>query len=559
MDKSPKKRKTKNYIVVFFTILYLVILGVGLYGRYLLMTRSYDFQKVINFSFATVMLLLAVIILISVTIIEIINHKRDDLEIEAKLVESAEEANRAKTDFLANMSHEIRTPINSILGMNEIIIRETDQDEIAEYADDIKSAGETLLFLINDILDFSKIESGKIDLYEKEYETAALVNDLNNMIAVRAKGKSLEYVVNVADNIPAVLYGDKNRVQQIIINLLTNAVKYTDKGSVTMNMNWDENAGAMLVDVIDTGKGIKDEDKQLLFEKFRRVDMASNINIEGTGLGLTISKMLVGKMNGTISFESEYGKGSTFSVVVPQKKVGQTLIGEYQRPVRRRGKYQGRFKAPNARILVVDDTRTNLTVITGLLKNTGLTIDTAMDGPSCLELVRDNTYDIIFLDIRMPGMGGDEVLDRINKGGIRKGVPIIALTADALSESREKYLSMGFTGYLSKPVKPETLEETIIQFLPEGKIELSDETKKEGVIARDQIMGLFAHLREYVMSENEEALKSMLGALDRYGFPGDYQGVFNSLKSDFEKRDYKGMKETMSKIKVPALDKGEQA
>ena len=281
------------------------------------------------------MILLAIVIIAALIVIEIINSKLDDLQTEARQVENAEEANRAKTEFLANMSHEIRTPINSILGMNEIIIRETEQEEIAEYAEDIKSAGETLLFLINDILDFSKIESGRIDLYEREYESASLIYDLNNMISVRARNKKLEYVSHISQNIPAVLRGDKNRVQQIIINLLTNAVKYTDEGTVTMSMEWDEEAGALRVSVADTGKGIKDEDKEVLFEKFRRVDLESNINIEGTGLGLAISKMLVNRMNGEISFESEYGKGSVFTVVIPQGRIGKTLIGEYKKPTRR--------------------------------------------------------------------------------------------------------------------------------------------------------------------------------------------------------------------------------
>ena len=551
-DMIVQRKKNSNFILLLFTILYIVILIGAMIARKILKTGAYDADRMIDICLAIVMLLLAVVIIIALVIIEVINGKLEKLENEAKQVESAEEASRAKTEFLANMSHEIRTPINSILGMNEIIIRETEQEEIAEYAEDIKSAGETLLFLINDILDFSKIESGRIDLYEREYESAALIYDLNNMISVRAKNKGLDYVVNVAENIPAVLRGDKNRVQQIIINLLTNAVKYTEKGSVTLDMGWDDGSESLLVKVIDTGKGIKDEDKELLFEKFKRVDLESNVNIEGTGLGLTISKMLVNKMQGEISFESEYGKGSMFSVKIPQGRIGKTLIGEYKRPSRRYKKYQGRFTAPNARILVVDDTKTNLTVIKGLLKNTQISVDTALDGPTCLEMVKDNRYDIIFLDIRMPGMGGDEVLDKINKGGLRKGVPIIALTADALAESRERYLAMGFTGYLSKPVKPETLEDTVVQFLPDDKIVLAEEPKKEGIIEQKQVTGLFMHLGEYIMSENEPALMSMLGALSHYEFPGEYQVQFDNLRSAFEVRDYAGMKAIFAEIKKAA-------
>ena len=546
-----ENKKNPNYILLVFTVIYIVVLIGAMFARRILKTGAYDADRMIDICLAIVMLLLGLIIIIAQIIIAVINGKLKTLETEARQVESAEEASRAKTEFLANMSHEIRTPINSILGMNEIIIRETEQEEIAEYAEDIKSAGETLLFLINDILDFSKIESGRIDLYEKEYESAALIYDLNNMISVRAKNKGLGYVVNVGENIPAVLYGDKNRVQQIIINLLTNAVKYTEKGSVTLDMGWDDDSDSLLVKVTDTGKGIKDEDKELLFEKFKRVDLESNNNIEGTGLGLTISKMLVNRMKGEISFESEYGKGSVFSVTIPQRKIGKTLVGEYKKPTRRYKKYQGKFKAPDAKILVVDDTKTNLTVIKGLLKPTGISVDTALDGPTCLEMVKENKYDIIFLDIRMPGMGGDEVLDKINKGGIRKGVPIIALTADALAESRERYLAMGFTGYVSKPVKPETLEDTVIQFLPDDKLILEG-PKKEGMIDRNQVTGLFMHLGGYIMTENEPALMSMLGALSHYEFPDEYQTQFDRLRAAFAIRDYAGMKDIFTEIKKTA-------
>ncbi|MBR4719259.1 MAG: response regulator [Lachnospiraceae bacterium] len=472
------------------------------------------------------------------------------LEEENRAIDVAERANQAKTDFLANMSHEIRTPINSILGFNEMIARETDQDVIAGYTEDIKGSGETLLFLINDILDFSKIESGNVEISEKKYDVPALINNINNMIAIRATGKGLEYNVLIDPRVPKSLFGDKNRVQQIIVNLLTNAVKYTDSGSVTFKMGWNEEKRSLLVQVVDTGRGIKDEDVKLLFNKFQRIGVEDNGNIEGSGLGLVITKMLLNKMDGSIDFTSTYGEGSTFSVVIPQKQAGMERIGHYEKPERRRRKFSHMFHAHDAKILVVDDTVTNLAIIKGLLKDTGLIIDTAVNGEACLEMVRDNRYDIIFLDIRMPGMSGEEVLKQINERGYRRSVPIIALTADALKESRDKFLAEGFTDYLAKPVSGDSLEEMIIHFISKDKIEVisNDENNKHGEVSSEDAIGLFKHLNEYIETHNEEALKSMLGALSMYSFTPEYQGRFNIIKSAFDTRDYDRMKAVVGGI-----------
>ena len=476
------------------------------------------------------------------------------LEEENRSIEVAERANQAKTDFLANMSHEIRTPINSILGFNEMIARETDQDVIAGYTEDIKGSGETLLFLINDILDFSKIESGNIEITEKKYNVSDLINNINNMIAIRAKGKGIDYNVQIDPAVPKSLYGDRNRVQQIIVNLLTNAVKYTDDGSVTFKMSWDEAKRSMKVQVIDTGRGIKEEDVDLLFNKFKRVGLEDNGNIEGSGLGLVITKTLLNKMEGSIDLNSTYGEGSTFSVMIPQKPAGTEKIGHYEKPERRRRKFSHLFQANDVRILVVDDTATNLAIIKGLLKDTGIVIDTAINGETCLEMVRDNTYDIIFLDIRMPGMNGEEVLERINKGGIRRGVPVVALTADALKESRDKFLAEGFTDYLAKPVNGEKLEEMIIHYLPAKKVNINSDGEdryggdKHGEVSETDAVGLFRHLNEYVETRNEEALKSMIGALSNYTFSGKNQDGFNALKEAFELRDYDKMKAVMADL-----------
>ena len=499
-----------------------------------------------------IMTALFLIITTSLTVFIVRNGRLvTKLEEENRSVEVAERANQAKTDFLANMSHEIRTPINSILGFNEMIARETDQDVIAGYTEDIKGSGETLLFLINDILDFSKIESGNVEITEKKYNVSDLINNINNMIGIRARGKGIEYNVQIDPALPKSLYGDKNRVQQIIVNLLTNAVKYTDNGSVTFKMGWNEENRSIKVQVIDTGRGIKEEDVDLLFNKFKRVGLEDNGNIEGSGLGLVITKMLLNKMEGSIDLESTYGEGSTFSVMIPQKPAGTEKIGRYEKPERRRRKFSHLFRANDAKILVVDDTATNLAIIKGLLKDTGIVIDTAISGESCLEMVRDNTYDIIFLDIRMPGMNGEEVLERINKGGIRRGVPVIALTADALKESRDKFMAEGFTDYLAKPVNGEKLEEMIIHFLPAKKVIINSDSEdrndgdKRGEVADTDAVGLFRHLDEYVETHNEEALKSMLGALSNYSFSGKNQEGFDALREAFELRDYDRMQAIM--------------
>lgn len=561
-----EKNKHINRVIYICMAAFLAVVILGIIGHFVI--NSYIGRLVTDNEGATVpvsaikqwmdevMLVYYIIVaffglvLLSLTIFIIRNGRLvTRLEEENRAIDIAERANQAKTDFLANMSHEIRTPINSILGFNEMIARETDQDVIAGYTEDIKGSGETLLFLINDILDFSKIESGSVEISEKKYDVPALITNINNMISIRAKGKGLKYDVIIDPKVPRCLFGDKNRVQQIIVNLLTNAVKYTDNGSVTFKMSWDDEKRNLLVQVTDTGRGIKEEDLKLLFNKFQRIEEEENGNIEGTGLGLVITKMLLNKMEGSIDFSSVYGEGSTFSVAIPQKPAGMERIGRYEKPERRRSKFMHKFHAQDARILVVDDTATNLAIIKGLLKDTGLYIDTAINGETCLEMVRENTYDIIFLDIRMPGMSGEEVLAQINRQGIRRGVPIVALTADALKESRDKFLAAGFTDYLSKPVNGDTLEETIIHFLPRDKVKLTtDQDEKQGEVTDSDAVGLFRHLYDYARVQNEPALKSMLAAVSNYAFTPGYQEAFNSIRDAFEFRDYETMKSIMEGI-----------
>ncbi len=393
-------------------------------------------------------------------------------------------ASSEKSKFLANMSHEIRTPINAVLGMNEMILRESTNDTITGYSDNIKSASKTLLSIVNDVLDFSKIEAGEMSIIPVEYNTMTLLRDSYNVVAQRAAGKRVELRVFNNTMMPSVLFGDETRIRQIITNLLNNAIKYTTEGLVTVEMDFsreDENNGKLFVSVTDTGIGISDEDKNKLFGSFVRVDQKRNRNIEGTGLGLSITKQLVALMDGRISLESEYGMGSKFSVEIPQMIVDDTPMGVFAETSDSVGKrtetYKESFRAPEAEILVVDDVDMNLEVMKGLLKNTKVKITTATNGLDCIDLAKRNKYDIIFMDHLMPDMDGVETFKRLKnvKDCINANTPVIVLTANAVAGAKEEYLKEGFADYLSKPVQGAMLEEMVHRFLPEDKIEWEEE------------------------------------------------------------------------------------
>lgn len=399
----------------------------------------------------------------------------------------AQSANEAKSRFLSNMSHEIRTPINAVLGFDEMILRECKDENILGYANDIKSSGKTLLALINDILDFSKIEAGKMEIVPVEYELGSMINDLMNMSEMRAREKNLRLNVNINESIPHVLFGDEVRIKQCIINIVTNAVKYTETGSVDLNVDYEvldsddpveNNVDKILlkVSVTDTGIGIREEDMDKLVSAFERIDVKRNRTIEGTGLGISIVTSLLDLMGSKLEVKSEYGKGSIFSFAIEQNVVDWEPVGDFSENARELkkqiGGYSESFRAPDARILVVDDTRTNLTVIVGLLKQTLIQVDTATSGMEALELVTKNNYDIIFLDHRMPEMDGIQTFHAMEnlKGSLNGDTPVIALTANAVSGSREMYMREGFEGYMSKPVDPKKLEELILSYLPKEMI-----------------------------------------------------------------------------------------
>ncbi|MGN0317743.1 MAG: response regulator [Lachnospira sp.] len=389
----------------------------------------------------------------------------------------AEQANHAKSDFLANMSHEIRTPINAIMGMNEMVLRESKDENIREYAVNIESASKTLLSLINDILDFSKIEAGKMEIIPVDYDSAIFFNDVVNMTSVKAKQKQLDFQVEIDPDIPSVLHGDEVRNRQIIVNILNNAVKYTKEGFVKFVVEGirENDTFILKMQVEDSGIGIKKEDMNKLFSDFQRLDLEQNRSIEGTGLGLAITHSLLERMNGRIEVSSEYGKGSVFTVYLSQVVIDEKPMGDFrQKPemlAKQENGYHESFVAPDAKILVADDNDMNLAVVKALLRKTGINITTCMSGMECLELVAKERFDVILLDHMMPEMDGIETLNRMkNSENKCKSVPVIALTANAIVGAKEEYLKAGFSDYLSKPIDGIELEKMLLKFLAKDKV-----------------------------------------------------------------------------------------
>ncbi|MBR5115589.1 MAG: DegV family EDD domain-containing protein [Lachnospiraceae bacterium] len=399
-----------------------------------------------------------------------------------------EDLNRSQNRFFSSMSHELRTPINSILGLNEIIIRQEDaSEEILRDASNIQGAGRMLLALVNDILDFSKIEAGKMDIVPVNYSVAELVSEIVNMIWLRAEQKGLEFKVEVDPSIPAELFGDEVRIKQILVNLLNNAVKYTKEGSVTLHIEKEEIKGdqiLLMISVIDTGMGIKQDDIPYLFNAFQRVDEENNARIEGTGLGLSIVKQLVDMMDGKVSVNSVYSQGSTFVVTLWQRIARFDSVGEINITgtvgMNKGNRYQVSFTAPDARILIVDDNEMNLEVEKKLLIGTEISVDTALSGEEALSRTAALRYDLILMDHLMPEMDGITCMQQIRKQveGYNNHVPIIVLTANAGSENRELYSNSGFDGYLVKPVSGHQLEEAVLSHLPAAKVNRADSLEK---------------------------------------------------------------------------------
>lgn len=394
-----------------------------------------------------------------------------------KEIAKAEATDQARKAFFAHMSHEIRTPINAILGMDEMILREETGNDVENYAMNIKSAGQSLLAIINDILDTSKLEAGKLALVDVDYDLSSILNDCYNIVNLKAKEKNLALRIVNDPSVPKNLRGDEVRIRQIITNLLSNAIKYTKEGYVEMEVRWqklEEDNMNLLIAVKDTGMGIPEENLQKLFDSFERLDERKNKYIEGTGLGLTITHNLLEMMGGTISVESKVDEGSIFRVVIPQIIVGDTCLGEFSRKINEYSKNteheEERFKAPDARVLVVDDVQMNIDVFKGLLKRTEMQIDSAMSGEQALRMVKDTKYDIIFMDHIMPEMDGIETLKRIKDSeNLNKSTPVIALTANVGTDVEELYKEAGFSAYIGKPVKGKTLEDCAVKYIKGNK------------------------------------------------------------------------------------------
>ena len=408
---------------------------------------------------------------------------KDENKRAKKEAERAEELTRSQNRFFSSMSHEIRTPINSILGLNEVILRDQNaSDEIIKEASGIQGAGKMLLALINDILDFSKIEAGSMDIVPVDYRVGDMLSEIVNMIWLRANDKGLRFNVSVDPDVPSVLYGDEVRIKQIMINLLNNAVKYTAEGAVELHIESseaDRDHVMLSITISDTGMGIKKESLPYLFDAFKRVDEQKNRYIEGTGLGLSIVKQLVELMDGTITVNSVYGEGSSFTVVLKQAVSDHKAIGElniHNQAAVKRSQYESTFKAPDARILIVDDNEMNLEVESMLLVETEIIVDKALSGKEALDRALDVKYDVILMDHLMPQMDGVECLERLRTqaGGLNRTTPIVVLTANAGGENRDLYARAGFDGYLVKPVSGEALEKTLMKHISQDKMVISD-------------------------------------------------------------------------------------
>ncbi|MCR5657277.1 MAG: DegV family EDD domain-containing protein [Butyrivibrio sp.] len=419
------------------------------------------------------------IILVSILIVAMVLFENKIYIHENSLIEKQrkeiEDLSEVRNKFFSNMSHEIRTPIDSIIGFNELTLREDISEEVLENSQNIRSASKLLLSLINDVLDLSKLEAGMMEIVPVDYDSVGLLSETINLVWENATRKGLAFYVEVDPDIPTRLLGDDTRIEQILINILENAIKYTNEGSVSLSVTCNRVAdrqAEMIYTVEDTGIGIKRDNLPFIFDEYKRIDMANSKEIIGTGLGLTIAKQLVDQMNGEILVNSVYTKGSTFVVKIPQeimveKPVGNLSLDEIRKREEKQF-YRQSFEAPSARLLIVDDNQMNRVVTAKLLRDTKMIIDTESSGPLCLERCANTHYDAIFLDQEMPEMDGIECLRLIRSqiGGMCRETPVVVMTAHSSAEDQAKFRMAGFDGYLLKPLNGEMLENTLLRILP---------------------------------------------------------------------------------------------
>lgn len=465
--------------LAFFLILALVV-DVGCYAAAymnpeLVVELATPFEKYFDSIFAVIIvgLTVGIIMKFQLKVFDKERHLTQEQKKELELV------GKSKDAFFASMSHEIRTPINSIIGLNELIMRENPSDEVKDYARNIQNASKMLLSLVNDVLDLSQLEIHKMVLVEKEYSTAQLLHEVVEMIQVGMEEKKLKFIVQVDKNIPSKLWGDERRIKQVLLNILSNAVKYTEEGSVTFNCRFEQNDEenvSLRISVADTGVGIHKEELESLFDAFHRVNTEKNQKIEGTGLGLSITKHLLDLMEGEITVDSIYTQGSEFTVVIPQRIVDESPMGEFTTVTHDKNTltyYSKSFEAPEARILIVDDDDLNLIITTKLLQDTKMSIDTASSADECLRKTSKRYYNLILMDYMMPGMNGGELLREVRKqeNGLCKDSDVVLLSANVLADKQIEYQQMGFDGLLEKPVDAVRLENEVMKHIPEELIE----------------------------------------------------------------------------------------
>lgn len=410
--------------------------------------------------------------LYSIYFVRDITEERKAFRLMQKSKEEAEDANKAKSDFLANMSHEIRTPMNAIIGMSQIVLENDRLDtEVANQVNEIKVAGTNLLGIINDILDMSKIEAGKYELVEEEYELPILIHEVSSVVNARLRESAVYFSLDIDTSLPRYLIGDAGRIRQILMNVIGNAIKFTKDGSIYLKVTWNNcvEAPDILFDIADTGIGIREEDKEKIFGKYDQADTRKNRNIQGTGLGLAISRSLAVLMGGYLSVDSIYGEGSTFHAVVNQSIDKYEAIGEETANQLQEGTFVipvkeeiVATKKTDTTVLVVDDSKVNLMVATGLMKKYEMIVDTALSGAESIKKVQEKDYHIIFMDHMMPEMDGVEAMKKIRDLGEKyEKLPIVALTANAINKSKEKLLAEGFDDFLAKPINLVELDRVI--------------------------------------------------------------------------------------------------